>query len=136
MQTILDILKRAGGYRPTLSLKIENLPYMPLVIEAIGSGPMGLPALSVAHYGEQNGDLMRDPEMCFELGFAGGPHLNPWYYRNDYMAVEQFSRNIVRDHYVYLIQLHEQHVRFAKSWDNNLRLQGFADAFSDKSIRG
>ncbi|MEI9980300.1 MAG: hypothetical protein WDN23_15110 [Edaphobacter sp.] len=136
MQTVLDILKRAGGYRPTLSLKIENLPYMPLVIEAIGSGPMSLPALSVAHYGEQNGDLMRDPEMCFELGFAGGPHLNPWYYRNDYVAVEQFSRNIVRDHYVHLIQVHEQHVRFAKSWDNNLRLQGFADAFTDKSIRG
>jgi hypothetical protein len=136
MQTVLDILKRAGGYRPTLSLKIENLPYMALVIEAIGSGPMSLPALSVVHYSEQNGDLMRDPEMCFELGFGGGPHLNPWYYRNDYVAVEQFSRNIVRDHYVHLIQLHEQHVRFAKSWDNNLRLQGFADAFSDKSIRG
>ena len=109
---------------------------MALVIEAIGTVPIGLPALSVAHYGEQNGDLMRDPEMYFELGFAGGPHLNPWYYRNDYVAVEQFSRNIVRDHYVHLIQLHEQHVRFAKSWDNNLRLQGFADAFSDKSIRG
>jgi hypothetical protein len=80
MQTVLDILKRAGGFRPTLSLKIENPPYMALVIEAIGIGPMGLPALSVAHYGEQNGDLMRDPEMCFELGFAGGAHLNPWYW--------------------------------------------------------
>ncbi|MEI9980290.1 MAG: hypothetical protein WDN23_15060 [Edaphobacter sp.] len=136
MQTVLDILKRAGGYRPTLSLKIENPPFMALVIEAIGTGPMGLPALSVAHYGEQNGDLMRDPEMCFELGFAGGPHLNPWYWRNDYVAVEQWSRNIVRDHYVHLIALHEQHIRFAKTWDNNLRLQGFAEAFTDKSIRG
>jgi hypothetical protein len=26
MQTILQILERAGGYRPTLSLKIEKLP--------------------------------------------------------------------------------------------------------------
>lgn len=136
MQTILDILKLAGGYRPTLYLKIENLPYMALVVEAIGTGPMGLPAISVAHYGEQNGDPMRDPEMCFELGFAGGAHLDPWYWRNDYMAVEQWSRNIVRDHYVHLIQLHEQHVRFARTWDNNLRLQRFTDAFTDKSIRG
>jgi hypothetical protein len=63
MQTILDILKLAGGFRPTLYLKIENPPYMTLVIEATPEpGPMGLPALSVAHYGEQNGDLMRDPE--------------------------------------------------------------------------
>ena len=71
MQTLLDILKRAGGWNPGLYLKIENAPYMALVIEATDeSGPSGLPAISVAHYGEQNGDLMRDPEMCFELGFA------------------------------------------------------------------
>ena len=44
---------------------------MALVIEATPEpGPLGLPGLSVAHYGEQNGDLMRDPEMCFELGMA------------------------------------------------------------------
>lgn len=67
MQTVLRILERAGGYRPTLYLKIGNPPYMALVIEAVpGRGPLGCPALSVAHYGEQNGDLMRDPEMCFE----------------------------------------------------------------------
>jgi len=23
---------------------------------------------------------MRDPEMCFELGFAGGAHLSPYYW--------------------------------------------------------
>ena len=41
---------------------------MALVIEATPEpGPTGLPAISIAHYGEQNGDLMRDPEMCFEL---------------------------------------------------------------------
>jgi hypothetical protein len=30
MKTILRILERAGGYRPTLYLKIENPPYMAL----------------------------------------------------------------------------------------------------------
>jgi hypothetical protein len=135
MQTVLDILKKAGGYRRNLYLKIENLPYMALVVEAAPcSGPMGLPALSVAHYGEQNGDLMRDPEMCFELGFAGHVHLNPYYWRNDYVAVEQWSRNIVGSHYVHLLQLHAQ--SFAKTWDNNLRLQGFLDAFTDQCILG
>ena len=72
MQTILRILKQAGGWHHGLYLKIENPPYMALVIEATDeSGPCGLPAISVCHYGEQNGDLMRDPEMCFELGFSG-----------------------------------------------------------------
>ncbi len=75
---------------------------------------------------------MRDPEMCFELGFADGPHLNAFYYRNDYVGVEQWSRTIVRDNYVYLVSLHKQHERFAKVWDNNLRLQGFAEAFEQQ----
>jgi hypothetical protein len=71
MKTILNILKKAGGWRPNLYIRIENPPYLPSVIEAVDeSGPLGLPALSVCHYGEQNGDAMRDPEMCFELGFA------------------------------------------------------------------
>jgi hypothetical protein len=32
METILRILERAGGYRPTLYLRVENPPYMVLVI--------------------------------------------------------------------------------------------------------
>ena len=82
VKTILQILKMAVGWHHGLNLKIENPPYMALVIEATDeSGPCGLPAISVCHYGEQNDDLMRDPEMCFELGFADGPHLNAFYYR-------------------------------------------------------
>ena len=130
MQTVLDILKRAGGWHPGLSLKIDNQPYMSLVIEAMDeSGPCGLPALSVAHYGEQNGDLMRDPEMCFELGLAGGAHLNPFYWRNDYMGVEQWSRFITGTDYAFHRELFQQHVSFAKVWDRNLSSQGFTEAF-------
>ena len=130
MQTLLDILKRAGGWNPSLFLKIENAPYMALVIEATDeSGPCGHPAISVCHYGEQNGDLMRDPEMCFELVTAEGSHLDPFYFRNDYMGVEQWSRTFAGGHYVRLRYLHEQHQQFATQWDSNLRLQGFAEAF-------
>ncbi|MEZ2346474.1 hypothetical protein [Terriglobus sp. RCC_193] len=130
MKTVLAILQKAGGWRPSLYLKIENPPYMKLVIEATDeSGPCGLPALSVAHHGEKNGDLMRDPEMCFELGFAGDAHLNPFYWRNDYVGIEQWSRFIRDGNYCYQPQLHEQHENFAKLWDKNLQRQGFAEAF-------
>jgi hypothetical protein len=138
MQTVLDILKKAGGWYPGLYLKIDNPPYMELVIEAMDeSGPCGLPSLSVAHYGEQNGDLMRDPEMCFELGFAGGAHLNCFYYRNDYVGIEQWSRFISDGNYAYHTELHRQHQEFAKLWDKNLRSQRFAEVFhTHKHIRG
>ena len=110
---------------------------MELVIEAMDeTGPMGLPALSIAHYGEQNGDLMRDPEMCFELGLYGGAHLVPFYWRNDYAGAEEWSRNIVADQYVHLFELHTQHQRFAEMWNRNLHQQGFAAAFDpQKHIR-
>ena len=130
MQTILHILKRAGGWRPGLSLTIDNTPYMSLVIEAMGEpGPCGLPALSVAHYGEQNGNLMRGPEMSFELSFADGPDLNPFYYRNDYLGCEQWSRFITGTDYAYSRELHRQHVSFARVWDRNLQSRGFLEAY-------
>jgi len=57
------------------------------------------------------------------------------YYRNDYVGVEQWSRTIVSGKYVHLVSLHQQHERFAKVWDNNLRLQGFAEAFEQQQTR-
>jgi len=139
MQTLLDILKKAGGWNPSLYLKIENAPYMALVIEATGeSGPSGLPAISVAHYGEQNGDLMRDPEMCFEL--SKPPlcrlELSSWYYRNDYLGVEQYSRFRDESNYIFVPDMYEQHEKFAELWDRNLLDQRFLEALTDKSIRG
>ena len=71
-----------------------------------------------------------NPEMCFEFGLAGGPHLNSFYYRNDYAGVEQWSRFIREANYCYHSQLHDEHERFAKLWDKNLREQGFAEAFA------
>lgn len=137
MKTLIAILQKAGGWRPSLYVKIPNPPYMELVIEAVDeSGPLGLPAISVCHYGKQNGDPMRDPEMCFEIDLAGEAHLIPYYWRNDYVAVEQISRAIINGNYVALLQLQEQHDQFAKTWDRNLASQGFEAAFTDKCVLG
>lgn len=137
MQTVLELIKRAGGWHPGLYLKIDNPPYMELVIESLDeSGPTGLPAISVAHYGEQNGDAMRDPEMCFEIGLAGGTLLSAFYYRNDYLGIEQWSRFVREGRYVRHVELHRQHESFAALWDKNLSEQGLVEAFTDKSILG
>ena len=112
---------------------------MALVIEATPEpGPTELPAISIAHYGEQNGDLMRDPEMCFELAKPPlcGLSLSSFYFRNDYLGVEQYSRYRDGENYVFVPDLHRQHETFAQQWDRNIRDQGFLEAFTDKSIRG
>ena len=132
MKTILQILAAAGGFRRDLYLRIENPPYMRLVIEAVPEpGPLGAPAISVAHYGEQNGDLMRDPEMCFELTnpLCAGWTMTPYYWRNDYLGVEQLSRTRDEKNYIFYPDLFHQHESFARTWDRNLHAQGFLEAF-------
>ena len=59
IETIVEIVKAAGQYDrfsqrgPHFSLKIENPPYMPLVIEAWDSSILGEQRrMSVAHYFE------------------------------------------------------------------------------------
>lgn len=81
----------------------NNETYMPLSIEAIGSWeytskepyPPGCEALeiSLCHYGECNGDAMRDPEVCLlRVKSAGEYQYYPYYYRNDYIPCENVYR--------------------------------------------
>jgi|GEM_PF-307396 len=46
-------------------LKLENDPYVPLVVEKVGRN-----LLSVAHYVEEGGDLAADPEVVFFTGYG------------------------------------------------------------------
>jgi hypothetical protein len=101
---------------------------MRLTVENIGLGPRGFPALSIAHYGEQNGDLMRDPEMCFEMEIENGSvkEFHPYYFRNDYAGFEQFTVNDASGS-IDLKAIPSQR-EFAKVWSANLAEQGFFGA--------
>ena len=133
MNTVLQIIEQAGGWTNAECISVENEPWMRLVIEVLPErGPDGHIVVSVAHYGEQNGDAMRDPEMLFEVVEEVGrePEFWPFYFRNDYAAVEQWSRR--RDEAENLHSLPKRthdFEQFAKLWDRNLREQGFLEAF-------
>ena len=137
MQTILQILKMAGGWHPGLYLKIDNAAVYGACHRGDGRvRPDGTSrALRRSLWRTERRPHAR-PGDVLRAWHGRRRASDPFYWRNDYVAVEQWSRNIVRDHYVHLVQLHEQHERFAETWDNNLRLQGFAEAFTDKCIRG
>jgi hypothetical protein len=71
------------------------------------------------------------------MDFSGAQTLmGTFNWRNDYVGVEQWSRFIREGNYCYHTQLYAQHERFAKTWDNNLRQQGFDKNFTDKCIVG
>jgi hypothetical protein len=132
MRTLALILMEAGETEPGFHLHIDNPPWMPLDIEDIlTTGPNGLPTISVAHYGKQNGDPMRDPEMLFEVRREGSDFtFDPYYWRNDYLGIERYSS--FRDDeqkLLTLAALKRQHEEFARLWDRNLHAQGYYEAF-------
>jgi hypothetical protein len=139
VRTILAILEKAGGWRPSLYVRIENPPYLPLVIEAVDeSGPLGLPALSIMYISEEHGEAKRHPEMQFELEPSRGNRvtLNPFYWRHDFIPAEQFSRFTTESEHILVGDVHARHIRFAAEWDATLSRQGTAEAFTEKSILG
>ena len=138
MQVVVNIIDRVGGWRSDLYLRIENPPYLPLVIEALDqSGPLGLPVVSVAHYTTVFGVLKRHPEMRFEveIPLIGEMTLNPYYWRNDFVAVEQSSRIMDCGEYSVLPALYERHVRFAADWSDVLSGQRLSQSFATRDIR-
>ncbi len=66
--------------------KIDNTDgvYMPVHIEIIDRTDK-YDHISLAHYGRQNGDAMRDPEMIIAL-HKESQQFVPYYYRNDFVA--------------------------------------------------
>lgn len=132
MKTILQLIDAAGGLGKQPHISIENPPWMRLVVETLAeSGPSGEPVLSIAHYGVQSGDLMRDPEMLFEVVWEGGASkLWPFYFRNDYVGVEQWSRR--RDQCGNMIcqpALTRELEEFAEMWESDLAAQGYLQAY-------
>ncbi len=96
--------------------KVDNAPgFMPVHVERIGEWDY-----SIAHYGELNGDRMRDPEMVFHVDHK---NVYPIYWRNDYVGMEQFSAVLKADLWEVKPKQQADHARFADSWMRNIREQ-------------
>lgn len=114
--------------------------FMPLVIEQVGGTvqtPFGAGKLiSISHYYQQNGDAMRDPEMCFivvdnrkeekQYDLVG---VYPQLYRQESLGLYEegicIESGRVTSHIpVWLAG----HTSFANLWLQNIRQQGFLKA--------
>jgi len=85
----------------------------------------------VVHHGEQNGDMMRDPEIVFEV--AAG-QWQPVSIQQDYVGsyrkavfVDENGKLFVRPAKVRDI------TRFARICDRNIKHQGFVDAAKNRT---
>jgi hypothetical protein len=120
----VESLKAAGGEH----VRIDNNPtYQALVVEQIGAArldPAGdrLPLYSFAHYGQQNGDAMRDPDVVMIDGGAHG--FFPVSFRNDYIGLDlehcDYNGSALR-----CVNVHGQAelAEFCDMWARNLKDQ-------------
>jgi hypothetical protein len=125
VKTLLDILNNLPcPFEACFHITIHNPPHSPLTIKGLGTGPRNHPAISVAHYGEKNGNLWSAPELFFELELADGVivALLPYYLRNDCIGVEELAVTERQPENVYLM---ESQTSFATAWSNTLKEQGF-----------
>ncbi|MGB6301714.1 MAG: hypothetical protein WBF90_36795 [Rivularia sp. (in: cyanobacteria)] len=94
-------------------LRIENEPYLPLVVEAHDMGDHK--DVYLTHYREQNGDLIRDGEMVFKLG------------ENGHLSFEEVAVQSTRGG-----ELRDYDKSFAAIFAQNIVEQGFAEAAKEQ----
>ena len=80
---LTENMRKVGDHR-----KWDNArgTFMAACVEIIGRTGLG-PLVSVAHYYEQCGDLMRDPDVVFLIG--ADEHVYPISYRQDGLGIDQ-----------------------------------------------
>jgi hypothetical protein len=131
MKHIQRMIDQHGGFEAvrTRYLRLENPPFMRLVIEVIG-GPYenGSYEVSVAHYGKQNGDAMRDPEITFlVVPSEPGTSWTPLTFENSYMGCYQVVAEVTREGRLKVrnAALLRDLQKFTNQWDLNLMEHGF-----------
>lgn len=129
-QQVFNSLLQQLGNRDYLKLQSEG--YMPLSFECIGETSCthgNAKMYSLMHTFTQNGDMMRDPEMCFfyfdarEKNILKGAY--PYSYCLDPLCIYDESAEISNGEIYVLLHAQRKHAQFANAWLNNIREQGF-----------
>lgn len=118
----------SGGY---IDLTVEMVEYRKIA---------GVQAMdySFCHYGELNGDLMRDPEMLFLVIVSpdGDWHVYPHYYRNDYAYGYETESLVPKDGGMgVLLKTQHDQASFAQDWLRNLKEQGFVANAGKQAVK-
>lgn len=128
-----DMLDQLNGKQYA---QLTSEGFMPLSLDAIGvhiMTPIGEATLfSLSHTYQLNGDLMRDPEMCFfvidkrknrrEYHLVG---IYPQMYQQDNLGIYEESITLYNGTFTVIKKWQHGHCQFANQWMKNIRDQGF-----------
>ena len=106
-------------------IKIDNTnsSFMPVSVEEILNNEK-YRIVSVAHYFDQNGDLMADPEMCFIYIKAVDSYMPSYFKQDGFLGREQesvlFEDGIIKG---IRTKMQADHTSFANMWLRNIKNQ-------------
>jgi hypothetical protein len=98
----------------------NNKSFMAVHVEVVGQTERGL-LISVAHYYEQNGDLMRDPDVVFLVD----ERAYPISYRLDGLGLNQEAAHIQDGVWMVCLKMQADICRFCNQWMKNIKAQQF-----------
>jgi hypothetical protein len=140
MKNVARIIEVHGRLASLRSKPIRIEPpcsgLMRLCIEHVGTGPRGMPLISVAHYCEQEGDLMADPDLVFEVNpDEDGPlswkagEWGPVSFTQHSTGTYQEAVLIQEGKVMVAPRLITSLRSSARMWDRNIGAQGYVAAF-------
>jgi hypothetical protein len=94
--------------------------FMAACVEIIGRTGLG-PLVSIAHYYEQNGDLMRDPDVVFVIG--ADQHIYPISYRQDGLGIDQEAAYVEDGQWKVKTKMQADITEFCNQWMLNIEEQ-------------
>jgi len=125
-----DLMERLGLLAVESHKTFKSPGFMDLSVEWISYGPTDTKweVLSLAHYGEMNGDAMRDPEVL-ALVRRGDREAYGIYFRNDYLPTEREVYEFDDGGQISNVNmpLREDLTGFLYQWLRNINQQGHCD---------
>lgn len=123
-QHFATVLTQLLGNETAVRITVDG--YMPLSIEHIGQSAENNRLIAISHTGIQNADLMRDPEMVFEV-HAATSAAEPLSFQNDYIGLfqEVYRLDDMGKKTHVNTKLKAELKSFARLWFRNLKDQGF-----------
>jgi len=128
-QFISDMLPRKIHEGPPVSHKrYQAAGFMPLVFERLYyTDYKGRQVYSMTHYGEQNGDAMRDPDLTFSVDMDAKT-IEPQTFQNDYLGLyQEVYKQDEQGRTLYSQRLRSSLDEFLWQWLKNIEQQGYTE---------
>jgi hypothetical protein len=105
-------------------VRFDNGSFMPVAVECVSTTPTGCLIVSIAHYYEQNGDLMVDPEVTFCVT-KNDDYVFPTSYRQDGLGVDRECVWWEKEKVFCNFRMQNDLAGFCATWMRNIKQQQF-----------